>query len=103
MPQRVLQFHQLNEDVVFRIETGSSLWRFEVEREPLLHAVQPAARREIEDQSEVEHDWRGENGVAAEEVDLDLHRVAERAENVNVVPALVVVTARRVIVDADDV
>jgi hypothetical protein len=59
--------------------------------------------REVEEEREVEDDGRGQNRVAAEEVDLDLHRVAEPAEDVYVVPALLVVAARRVVVDADDV
>jgi hypothetical protein len=44
---------------------------------------------------------RGQNRVAAEKVDLDLHRVAQPAEDVDVVPGFLLVAARRVIVDAD--
>ncbi len=55
----------------------------------------------IEEQHQVERDGRGKDRVAAEEVDLDLHRIAEPAENVDVVPAFLVVAARRVVVDAD--
>ena len=50
---------------------------------------------------EVERERSGEDGVAAEEVDLELHGVAEPAEDVDVVPAFFVVAAGRVIVDAD--
>ena len=55
----------------------------------------------IQEEDEVERDGRGKDGVAAEEVDLDLHRIAEPAEDVDVVPALFVVAARRVVVDAN--
>ena len=40
-------------------------------------------------------------GVAAQEIDLDLHGVAEPSEDVDVVPTLFVISARRVVVDAD--
>ena len=46
---------------------------------------------------------RRQDRVAAEEVELDLHRVAEPTDDVDVVPAFLVVAARRVVVDADDV
>ena len=58
---------------------------------------------EVREQREVEHDRRGENRIAAEEVDLDLHRVAHPPDDVDVVPALFVVAARRVVVDPHDV
>ena len=63
----------------------------------------PGALREVHEQREVEDDRRREDRVAAEEVDLDLHRVAEPPEDVDVVPALLVVAARRVVVDAHHV
>jgi hypothetical protein len=61
----------------------------------------PRALREVEQEGEVEHDRRREDRVAAEEVDLHLHRVAEPAEQIDVVPALLLVAARRVVVDPD--
>src|SRR6201992_1089093 len=103
MAERVLELHQLYEDVVLGIEAGRGHRRLEVEGEPFLRALHPAALREIEKERQVEDDGRGEYGVAAEEVYLDLHRVAEPAEDVYVVPSLLVVAARRVVVDADDV
>jgi hypothetical protein len=36
--------------------------------------------------------------VAAQEIDLDLHLVTQPAKNVDVVPAFLIVTVRRVIV-----
>ena len=54
-------------------------------------------------QREVENERRGQDRIAAEEIDLDLHLVAEPAKDVDVVPAFFVVAARRVIVDAHDV
>src|SRR2546421_71976 len=101
--ERVLELHQLDEDVVFGVETGRGHRRLEVEGEPLLYALHADALSEVEEEREVEDDGRGEDGVAAEEVNLDLHRVAEPAEDVYVVPALLVVAARRIVVDADDV
>src|ERR1041384_4435807 len=85
---------------MLRIQTRRGLRSIEVEREPFLHAFHARAVREIKEQSEVEHDWRGEDRIAAKEVDLDLHRVAEPAEDIDVVPTFFVVTARWVVVDA---
>ena len=72
----------------------------EVEAQPLLHAVQAGAPREIEEQDEIEHHRRREDRVAAQEVDLHLHRVPEPPEEIDVVPAFLVVAARWVVVDA---
>src|SRR5207247_378594 len=41
----------------------------------------------------------GEDGIAAQEVDLDLHRIAEPSEDVDVVPSFLVVAAGRIVVD----
>ncbi len=102
-PQRVLELHQLDEDVVLGIEPGRGHRRLEVEAEPLLDAAHAGALRQIEEQHEVEHERGGEDGVATQEVDLDLHRVAEPAEDVDVVPALLGIAARGVVVDAHHV
>src|SRR5437868_742356 len=91
VPECVLQLHQLNEEIVFGIEPRRVLRRLEVEREPLLNAAHARALRQIHEQRHVEDDRRGEYAVAAEEVDLELHRIAEPAEDVDVVPALFVV------------
>src|SRR4029077_8029312 len=40
-----------------------------------------------------------QNGVAAQEVNLNLHGIAEPSKDVDVVPTLFVITTRRVIVD----
>src|SRR5687768_12128807 len=69
--ERVLELHQLDEDVVLGVEAGRGHRRLEVEGEPLLRALHPAALREVEEEREVEDDGRGEDRVAAEEVDLD--------------------------------
>src|SRR5262245_16260552 len=73
-PQRVLQLHQLDEEIVFGIETRRVDRALEVERQPFLDAVHVRPLREIEEQGDVEDDRRGQDAVAAEEVDLQLHR-----------------------------
>src|SRR4030095_5950777 len=73
--QRVLQLHQLDEQIVFGIQTRRVLRALEVERQPLLNARQARALGEIEKQRDVEDDWRREDAVATEKVDLELHRV----------------------------
>jgi hypothetical protein len=91
-----------NEQIVLRIDAGAVLGILEVEAEPLLDAEAAQRRRagrEIHEEAEIERQRSGEDGVAAEEIDLDLHRIAEPAEDVDVVPTLFVITTRRVIVN----
>src|SRR5690349_25044023 len=59
--------------------------------------------REVGEEGEVEHDRRGKDRIAAEEVDLDLHRITHPSDDVDVVPAFFVVAARGVVVDSHDV
>src|SRR5215831_11450439 len=65
----VLQLHELDEEAVLGHRA------LEVEAEPLLGPLQIGALSEIEEEGEIEHDRRGEDGISAEKVDLDLHRV----------------------------
>src|SRR5712692_3317482 len=100
--QRVLELHQLDEQVVFRVEGRCAHGAFEIEGEPFLDDLArhlAAALRQVHEQNQVEHDRRRQDRVAAQKVNLDLHRVAEPAEDIEVVPAFLVVTARRVVVD----
>src|SRR4029453_10600268 len=85
--ERVLELHELDEQVVLGVEAGRGHRALEVERQPLLDPAHPGARGEVEEEREVEHDGGGEDGVAAEEVHLDLHRVAHPAEDVDCLPA----------------
>ena len=63
----------------------------------------PARWARSRNKRQVENERRGQDRVAAEKIDLDLHLVAEPAEDIDVVPAFFVVAARRIVVDADDV
>src|SRR5947199_10441230 len=103
VPECVLQLHQLNEQVVLRVEARRVHRALEVERQPLLNAAHVGAAGQVEEQRDVEHDGRGENAVAAQEVDLQLHRVAEPADEIDVVPPFLVVAARRIVIDPHDV
>jgi hypothetical protein len=49
------------------------------------------------------YDRRGENGITAQKVDLDLHRIPHPPHDVDVIPAFLVVPAWRVVVDPNDV
>ena len=73
----------------------------EEEAQEALYAVASGACCEVAEQYEVEAEGSCEDRVAAEEVDLDLHGVAHPAEDVEVVPAFLVVVARGIVVDAD--
>src|ERR1044072_4017060 len=103
MPESVFEFHQLDKDVVFRVESRRCLRRFEVEGKPLLHPLHSGPLGQVKEEREVQHNRRGEDGIATEKVDFYLHRIAEPAEDVYVVPAFLVIAARWIVVDADDV
>src|SRR5258706_3059149 len=101
--QRVLQLHGLNEEVVLGIKPGRGHRRLEVEAQPLLDTDAAQFRRtlgQVHKQNQIQNNRRGQDRVAAEEVELDLHRIAEPSEDVDVVPTLFVVATRRVVVDA---
>src|SRR5215468_5228803 len=102
--QRVLQLHQLNEQIVLRIQPRSRHGRLQVEAQPLLYAQPPqlvTALCQIEEQHQVKDDWRRQDRIAAQKIHLDLHGIAQPPEDVDVVPALFVIAARRIVVDAD--
>src|SRR5688572_29388875 len=96
MPQRVLELHLLNEKIVLRIQSARMHWTLQVERKPLRNPAHSGALREVEKNREIEHDGRGENRITAQEIHLDLHRIAQPSKDVDVIPALLVVAMRRV-------
>ena len=100
-PQGVLKAYVLKEQVMLLEVTGGDVWALKVEREPLLDPASARARGEVEEEGEVEDDGCREDRVSAQEVDLDLHGVAHPAEDIDVVPALLSVTAGGIIVNAD--
>ena len=79
------------------------LWGLQVEGKPLLHTRLAGPVGQVQEEREVQDDRCGQNRVTAQEVHLDLHRVAHPSEDVDVVPPLLVVAAGWVVVDADDV
>ena len=76
-------------------------WRLEEEAQEALDAMTAGTGCKVAQQTEVEQQWSSKDRVAAEEVDLDLHWVTHPSEDVDVVPALLVVVARWIIVDAN--
>jgi hypothetical protein len=100
----VFELHGLDEEVVLGVDAGGGVGVLEVEAEPFLDAEAAqawGAGCEVHEEAEIEGERRGEDGVAAEEVYLELHGVAEPAEDVDVVPTLFVIATGRVVVDAD--
>src|SRR5690242_4840938 len=86
--QGVLQFHRLNEQIVLWSETFRRLWRLEIKAQPLLDADGAQFWRslgEVEEQHQVKGDWRGQDRIAAQEIQLDLHGIAEPSEDVDVI------------------
>src|SRR5258705_9209534 len=55
--------------------------------------------RQIEKQHEVEDQRCCKDRVAAEEVYFDLHRIAEPSEDIDIVPSLFGIAARRIVID----
>src|SRR5438876_1855677 len=53
--QRVLQLHELDENVMLRIKARRGHRRFEVEREPLLHAAHACPLGQIHEQHQVQN------------------------------------------------
>jgi len=70
------------------------------EAQEALDAAAACACCNVAEQYQVKAEGRGKDRVAAEEVDLYLHRVAHPAEDVDIVPSLLVVVARGIVVDA---
>src|ERR1035437_6258525 len=103
VPQRVLELGLLNEEIVLRLESRSGHRRLVIEAEPLLNPLHPGAVREVGEQGQVEHDRRRQDRIAAEKIDLDLHRIVHPPDDVDVVPPLLVVPSRRIVVDPHDV
>jgi hypothetical protein len=99
IPQGILQFHLLDEEIVLGVESAQVVRALEEEGQPLLDAVHAAALGQVHQQDQVQDDGGGQDAVAAEEIDLDLHGVAHPAEDVDVVPPFLVVAAGRVVVD----
>src|SRR5689334_6459589 len=94
MSQRVLQLLELNGQIVFRVEPARMHRTLEVERQPFLNTAAVRALRKIEEQREIEHQRRRQNAVPTQKIDLQLHGVTEPAEQIDIVPAFLVVAAR---------
>src|SRR6266536_2952907 len=97
--QGVLQFGELNEEVVLGVEEGSAHRALEVEGQPLLNAAEATALRQVEEEHQVEDEWRRQDTIAAQELHLDLHGIIEPAKNVDVIPAFLVIPTRFVVMD----
>src|SRR5712691_4311044 len=59
--QCVLELHQLDENVMLRIEARRSLRRFKIEGQPLLDSFHPCPLCQIHQKCQIKNDWRGEN------------------------------------------
>ncbi len=98
----VLEHNILLEEVVHRHFVLSVVVHraLEEEAEEALYAEAACTLGEVAQKHEVKAERSCKDRVAAEEVDLYLHGIAHPAENVDVVPALLVVVARGIVVDA---
>ena len=84
----VLQLPVLDEEIVLRIQPLSGLWTLEIEGEPLLDPGKSRSRSQIQKERKVKYDGSSQNGIAAKEVELDLHGVAHPPDDIDVVPSL---------------
>ena len=69
------------------------------ETQEVLDTITTGTGGEVDEQTEVEAQGGCQDGVATEEVDLDLHGIAHPAEDVDIIPTLLVVLSRRIVVD----
>src|SRR5450631_739974 len=86
------------------VQTLCSLRRFQVETQPLLNSSRPQFRRtlgQVKEENQIERYRSSQNRIAAKEVHLDLHRIAQPSEDVDVVPGFFVVAAWWVVVDSN--
>ena len=73
----------------------------EVKRQPLLNAAEPAALRQIQEEDQIKRYRSGQNAIATQEVDLDLHGIIKPAKDVDVVPPFLVVSPGLVVMNVD--
>src|SRR5439155_21937432 len=97
--QGVLQFSELNEEVVLGVEEGSTHRALEVEGQPLLNAAETTALRQVEEEHQVEDEWSRQDTIAAQEIHLDLHGIIEPAKNIDVIPAFLIIPTWFVVMD----
>src|SRR6185436_20878560 len=96
-----LEHGLLLEQIVLRALTIGVIGSLEEHRELALDAALAVALREIEQADEVDDKRCGEDRILAHEVDLELHPLAEEANEVDRIPRFLRVTARLVVVDVD--
>ena len=96
----VLQHSKLLEKVVYWLVAILVHRCLAIEGEPLLNARKACTQSHIGEEHEVERQRSCQDGVTAEEVDLDGHGIAHPTEEVDVVPSLLLIAARRIVVDA---
>src|SRR4051812_21612039 len=85
----LLELLALHEEVVLDgVRGGAWRWALEEEAQPVLQPRPLRSHRQIPEQRQVQHQGRGENRVATEKVNFNLHRITEPSEEVDVVPAL---------------
>ena len=97
--ERVFELHELDEDVMLGIQPGRGHGSLEIERKPFLNAAHTRALRQVQEQNQVQDQRRRQNRIAAQKIDLDLHRIAQPSENVDIIPAFFGVAARRIVID----
>ncbi len=97
--QGVLQFHGLDKKVVLGVQVRRTLRALEIKRKPLLDAPHFSPLSKVHEQEQIQDQRSCKDAVLAQEINLDLHRVPEPAEDIDAVPALFVVSLGRVIVD----
>src|SRR5262245_51452067 len=71
----------------------------EVKAQPFLNPSHSATLRQIQKQNEIQNNRGGQNTVAAQEINLDLHGITEPSVDVDVVPTFLIIPARRIVMD----
>ena len=73
---------------------------FQEEAQEVLNAITPCTGCEIDEQTEIKTHRCCQDRVATKVIDLDLHGIAHPAEDVDIIPRLLIILTWRVVVDA---
>ena len=83
------------------IKWRSVFLSFLIKRQPFLDTLHTGTRCQIQKQDQIQYQGGGQDTVATQKIHFDLHRVAQPSEDVDIIPALLIIPPRRVIVYSD--
>ena len=91
----------LNENIVLLNVSLFHMRALEIKGEPFLNTRHAGTPGEIQKQGKIQDNRSRKNRISTQKVDLDLHFITKPSEDIDIVPAFLGVTARRIIIDPD--